>query len=132
MATPDHYKTHSLMRLQAYGGMVVLQPYEEGGVVGRSLTIDLQTGTLALGDAVDQIKVGYVTVYGIMGMVKVHTGCVLIVATGAEQVRPVTTSLVLQQTCMQTTFVAVTCVDQIICYKVPIGWLKYTLAAHCW
>lgn len=67
--------------------MVVLQPYEEGGVVGRALTIDLQTGKLALGDAVDQIKVGFTTVYGIMGLVKLHTGCILIVATGAEQVR---------------------------------------------
>ena len=87
MAGSDQFKTHGLMRLQAYGGMVVLQPYEEGGVIGRALTIDLQTGKLSLGDAVDQIKVGYTTVYGIMGMVKLHSGCILIVATGAEQAR---------------------------------------------
>lgn len=87
MASSDQFKTHGLMRLQTYGGMVVLQPYEEGGVIGRALTIDLQTGKLSLGDAVDQIKVGYTTVYGIMGMVKLHSGCILIVATGAEQAR---------------------------------------------
>ena len=87
MSAEDQFKLHSLMRLQAYGGMVVLQPYDEGGVVGPSLTIDLQNGKLALGDAVDKMKEGYTTVYGIIGMVKLHSGCILLVATAAEKVR---------------------------------------------
>ena len=114
---PDQFKTHSLMRLQAYGGMVVLQPYEEGGVVGRALTIDLQTGKLALGDAVDQIKVGFTTVYGIMGMVRLHTGCILIVATGAEQVIQVMQCRV-SHICMPSTFA---CASGKVCCSTQSG-----------
>lgn len=77
---------HSLMRLQEYGGMVVLQPYREEGANGQSLTCDLQTGKMTLTGAVDKMQKGFTTVYGIMGIVRLHTGCVLIAVTGARKV----------------------------------------------
>ena len=72
---------HSLMRLQEYGGMVVLQPYGESGPQGQSLACDLQTGKLMFADNVDKMQTGFTTIYGIMGIAKLHTGSVLIAVT---------------------------------------------------
>ncbi len=83
----EHPQLHSLMRLQEYGGMVVLQPCGEDGVSGRSLTCDLQTGKMTLADAVDKMLKGFTTIYGIMGIVKLQTGCVLVAVTGARKVK---------------------------------------------
>lgn len=77
---------HSLMRLQEYGGMVVLQPYGEAGSQGQSLACDLQTCKLMLADSVDKMQTGFSTIYGVMGIVKLHTGSVLIAVTGARKV----------------------------------------------
>lgn len=77
---------HSLMRLQEYGGMVVLQPQGEHGTTGQSLTCDLQTGKLTLADAVDKMGKGYTDIYGVMGIAKLQTGCVLVAVTGARKV----------------------------------------------
>ena len=77
---------HSLMRLQEYGGMVVLQPNGESGPQGQSLACDLQTGKLMFADNVDKMQTGFTTIYGIMGIAKLHTGSVLIAVTGARKV----------------------------------------------
>lgn len=74
------------MRLQEYGGMVVLQPQGEHGPSGQSLTCDLQTGKLTLADAVDKMQKGYTDIYGVMGIAKLQTGCVLVAVTGARKV----------------------------------------------
>lgn len=78
---------HSLMRLQEYGGIVVLQPYSEAGPQGQSLACDLQTGKLMFADNVDKMQTGFTTIYGIMGVAKLHTGSVLVAITGARKVR---------------------------------------------
>lgn len=77
---------HSLMRLQEYGGMVVMQPYGEAGPQGQSLACDLQTGKLMFADNVDKMQTGFTTIYGIMGMAKLQTGSVLVAVTGARKV----------------------------------------------
>lgn len=77
---------HSLMRLQEYGGMVVLQPYGEAGPQGQSLACDLQTGKLMFADNVDKMQTGFTTIYGIMGIAKLQTGSVLVAVTGARKV----------------------------------------------
>ena len=77
---------HSLMRLQEYGGMLVLQPYGEAGPQGQSLACDLQTGKLMFADNVDKMQTGFTTIYGIMGIAKLHTGSVLVAVTGARKV----------------------------------------------
>lgn len=77
---------HSLMRLQEYGGMVVLQPYGEAGPQGQSLACDLQTGKLIFADNVDKMQTGFTTIYGIMGIAKLQTGSVLVAVTGARKV----------------------------------------------
>lgn len=77
---------HSLIRLQEYGGMVVLQPYGEAGPQGQSLACDLQTGKLMFADNVDKMQAEFTTIYGIMGVAKLHTGSVLIAVTGARKV----------------------------------------------
>ena len=77
---------HALMRLQEYGGMLVIQPYNEQGVTGQTLTFDYQSGKLALADAADQMKSGFVNIYGLMGVMRLKTGSVLIAVTGARKV----------------------------------------------
>ena len=66
-----------------------MQPYGEKGVTGQSLTCDLQTGKLTLADAIDKIQKGYTTAYGIMGIIRLRTGCVLMAVTGARKVNSV-------------------------------------------
>lgn len=84
---------HSLMRLQEYGGMVVLQPYGEDGPQGQSLACDLQTGKLMFADNVDKMQTGFTTTYGIMGIAKLQTGSVLVAVTGARKVHLICISL---------------------------------------
>lgn len=77
---------HSLMKLQEYGGMVVLQPWGEQGAIGQSLTFDMQTGELTLADAIGKMQKQSIDVFGIMGTAKLQTGCVLVAVTGARKV----------------------------------------------
>ena len=78
---------HSLLRLQEYGGMVVLQPYGEAGPLGQSLACDLQTGKLMPADNVDKMQTGFTTIYGVMGITKLQTGSILVAITGARKVQ---------------------------------------------
>ena len=84
---------HSCMRLQQYGGMVVLQPYGETDPQGQSLACDLQTGKLMFADNVDKVQTGFTTIYGIMGIAKLQTGSVLVAVTGARKVHNICISL---------------------------------------
>lgn len=86
---------HSLMRLQEYGGVVVLQPYGEAGPQGQSLACDLQTGKLMFADNVDKMQTGFTTIYGIMGIAKLQTGSVLVAVTGARKVQLICIYLVI-------------------------------------
>lgn len=93
MASPSQQTAiHNLIRLQEYGGMVVLQPYGEAGPQGQSLACDLQTCKLMYADNVDKMQTGFTTVYGIMGIAKLQTDSVLIAVTGARKVQSIITS----------------------------------------
>ncbi len=85
---------HSLMKLQEYGGMVVLQPWGEQGATGQSLTFDMQTGKLTLADAVGKMQKQSVDIFGIMGTAKLQTGCVLVAVTGARKVESIQNSAI--------------------------------------
>lgn len=63
-----------------------MQPYNEQGITGQTLTFDYQSGKLALADAADQMKSGFVNIYGLMGVMRLKTGSVLIAVTGARKV----------------------------------------------
>jgi hypothetical protein len=77
---------HPVMRLQRLGSVVAVQPWRGGAVAGESLTIDLETGTLALTEHPPIDSGDYTTVYGVLGMASFEAGPALVVVTGVEEV----------------------------------------------
>jgi hypothetical protein len=73
------------MRLQRLGSIAVVQPVWQGEVAGPSLTVDLETGTLALAEH-PKVDKGYVDVFGVLGLARLEAGPALVVITAVEQV----------------------------------------------
>lgn len=73
------------MRLQRLGSIAVVQPVWQGEVAGPSLTVDLETGTLALAEH-PKVEKGYVDVFGVLGLARLEAGPALVVVTAIEQV----------------------------------------------
>jgi len=78
----DHFP---LLRLQCLGSIAIVQPVWEGEIAGRSLTCDLETGTIALAEY-PPIDKNYTNIFGVIGLARFEAGPALIVITGIEEV----------------------------------------------
>ena len=75
---PELYPT---MRLQRLGSIAVIQPLWQGAVVGPSLTVDLETGSLALAEH-PLVEARYTPLIGVLGLARFDAGPALVVLTG--------------------------------------------------
>lgn len=77
--------TYPVLRLQQLGTIAVIQPLWDGEVAGPSLTVDLETGSVALAEH-PKVEKDYSVVHGVLGLARLEAGPALVVITGAEEV----------------------------------------------
>jgi hypothetical protein len=78
----DVYPT---MRMRRLGSIVVVQPQRGGAAAAPSLTVDLETGSLALAETPFLEEADSAPVLGVLGMAVLEAGPALVVVTAAER-----------------------------------------------
>ena len=74
-----------VLRMRKHGNFVVIQPWWQGSVADKSLTCDLETGTICSDDH-PPIETGFTRIFGVLGVVNFDSGPALIVISAVEEV----------------------------------------------